>query len=180
MSHTPSFSDMHRKPFIYFSVRSIWLYAQFKLGNSTIIYICDTQHLNIIPTISYLDIFNFFIVINITPYKLLFYSAYTVPLDPSRCLFVGIINIIIILNAGITTPIHGFFLILSQTLTTLQANIPSSWSTYTHVSALYLYLYYYGLVYHIDILFRTIQCDCFYSPTLCWQVCVISFSFYSI
>ena len=36
------------------------LYMRFKLGNSTIKYICDTQHLNIISIISYFDIYILF------------------------------------------------------------------------------------------------------------------------
>ena len=36
------------------------MHEHFKLGNSTIRYICDTQHLNIICIISYFDIFPFF------------------------------------------------------------------------------------------------------------------------
>ena len=52
------------------------------LGNITIRYIIDTQHLNIIHIISYFDIFPFFCIISITTYIILFYSAYTVPLDP--------------------------------------------------------------------------------------------------
>ena len=36
------------------------------------------------------------------------------------------------------------------------------------------------MVYRIDIIFKTIQSDCFHSPTRFRKVCVISFSFYSI
>ena len=55
----------------------------FKLFNSTIRYVYDTQHLNIICVISYFNIFPvFFSIITITTCMLLFYTAYTVPLDP--------------------------------------------------------------------------------------------------
>ena len=53
-------SNLRLRALIYFSVRSIWSYVHFKLGNSTIKYICDTQHLNIICIISYFGIFLYF------------------------------------------------------------------------------------------------------------------------
>ena len=70
---TLSFSGIYRKSFIcrgsstnswlkallYFTIGSIWLYVRFKLCNSTIIYIWDTQHLDIICIRSYFDIFPF-------------------------------------------------------------------------------------------------------------------------
>ena len=55
-----------------FSIRSIWSYMRFKLGENTIRYIYDTHNLNILCIISYYDIFTFFRIITITTYMLLF------------------------------------------------------------------------------------------------------------
>ena len=58
-------------------------------------------------------------------------------------------------------------MILLHNFPTVRANIASFLSTYTHVSSLYWYEDHYGLVYRIDILFRTIQgVTVRYSPTL--------------
>ena len=90
-------------------------------------------------------------IITITPYILLFYSAYTIPLDPSCCLSVVIRNTIFILNTVTTVTILVFRLILLHYFLTIQANIASSWSPYTHVSALHWYYDYYSFFYCINV-----------------------------
>ena len=65
-------TNLWERALIYFSIRSIWSYMRFMLGNSTIVHICDTQHLNILCIISYFDIFPFLNIISITTYMLLF------------------------------------------------------------------------------------------------------------
>ena len=117
---------------------------------------------------------SFFSIITITPYLWLFEIFYTVRLDHSRCLSVGSCNTIVIFNTGITTTIYGCCLILLHTLPKIWANTASSWSTYTHVSALYWYEDHYGLVYCINVIFRTIQGECLlYSYTLLTCLCEI-------
>ena len=48
-------TNLQQIALIYFSIRLIRSYVRFMLGNSTIRYICDIQHLNIIYIIPYFD-----------------------------------------------------------------------------------------------------------------------------
>ena len=52
-------------------------------------------------------------------------------------------------------------MIILHTMPIIRANIASSWSAYTKVSALNWYSYYFGFVYCINIISRTIQGDFF-------------------
>ena len=79
----------------------------------------------------------------------------------SCCPFFVIRNTFVIRKNVKTATIHGCCLIIFYTPPTIQANIASSWSTYTKVSALYWYLYYFGLVYRINLILRLIQGDFF-------------------
>ena len=71
---------------------------RFKLGGSTIRYIYDTQHSNIICIISYFDIF--LILKHYCHYNI--YAIILIRLrrtsGPSRCLFFDIYNIFVILT----------------------------------------------------------------------------------
>ena len=80
---------------------------------------------------------------------------------PSRCLFFVIQHTFVVRKTGKNTTIRGCCLIVLHTPPKIWANVASLISTYTKVSALYWYLYYCGLVYRIDKIFRTIQGDCF-------------------
>ena len=60
------------KELYFFLNRSIWSYVCFMVGNSTIRYICDTHHLNIICIISYFKIIPFFSIIYVTTYMIFF------------------------------------------------------------------------------------------------------------
>ena len=71
---------------------SIWSYVRFMLVNSSIRYICDTQHLNIICIISYFNIFHFFnhyFYCNI--YAIILINLHRTA-GPSHCLFFDIYN----------------------------------------------------------------------------------------
>ena len=70
------------------------------LGNNTIKYISDTQHLNIICIISYFDIFPFFqhyFHYNICAIILISLHRTT---GPSRCLFIDIYNTFVVLTTN--------------------------------------------------------------------------------
>ena len=93
---------------------------------------------------------------------------------PSRCLFFVIHNTCVVPKTGKTMTIHGCCLIISHTPPTIRVNVVSLCYTYTNVIAIHWYSYYYGLVYCIDIIFRTIQGDCLlYSYTLLKHLCEI-------
>ena len=146
---------------------------RFKLGNSTIRYIYDTHHLNIICIISYPNIFTFF-----GHYH--HYNIYAIILiglhrtaGPSRCLWFVIRNTFVVRNTGKTPTINVCCLIISRTPPTIRANVASSWYTYTKLSALHWYSHYFYLVYRIDKILRTKQGDCFYSPSLRFFLCEI-------
>ena len=141
-------------------ILSIWTYVHFMLGDITIRYIYDTQHLNIICIISYFDIFPIFC-------HYYYYNTYAIILirlqrtaGPSCCQFFVICNTFAVCKTNKTATTHGCPLIISHTPPTIWANVVSSWSTYTKVIALHWYSYYCGLVYFIDIIFRTIKGDC--------------------
>ena len=85
---------------------------------------------------------------------------------PSRCLLFVICNKSVVRKTGKTATIHGCCLIILHTLPKIRASVASSRSTYTKVSALHWNSCYCSLVYRIYITFRTIQGECFYSPTL--------------
>ena len=88
---------------------------------------------------------------------------------PSSCLCFDIWNIFFVHKTSKTATIHGCCLIILHTLPNIRADVASSWSTYTKVSALHWYL-----VYWIDIIVRAIQGDCFlYSYTSLKGLCVI-------
>ena len=144
----------------------MWLYVRFKLGNSTKRYIYDTQNLNIICIILYSAIFPFFEHY----FHFIIYAISLVSLHrtygPSHCLFFVICNAFVVHKTGKTAPIHGCCLIILHNPLTIRAKVASLWYTYTKVSALHWYSYYCGLVYSINIIFRTIQGECFYSPTI--------------
>ena len=142
-------------------IRSIWLYVRFMLGDITIRYIYDTQHLNIIYIISYSDILTFF-------EHYYYYNTYAIILiglhrtaGHLHCLLFVIHNKFSVHKTGKTATIHSCILIKSHTPPKIRAIVASSWYTYTKVSALNWYSYYCGLVYRIYIIFRTIQGDCF-------------------
>ena len=84
----------------------------------------------------------------------------------SRCIFFVIRNTFVLRKTGKTVTIHGCRLIISYTPPKIRAEFASSGSTYKNVSELNWYLCYCGLFYRINIIFRTIQGDCFYSSTL--------------
>ena len=140
--------------------RSIWLYVCFKLGNSTIRYICDTQHLIIFCIILYSEIFPFLINISITTYMLLFWSAYTVLLDPPVVYY-----LIFTIHLSLLQPINCNYSRLSFYYITYSTNntssISSSWCTDTKVSAIHWYSSYWYFVYCIKNTFRTKKGDCF-------------------
>ena len=85
---------------------------------------------------------------------------------PSGCLLLVIRNKFIVRKTGKTTTIHVCCLITSYTPPTIRANVVSLLSICTKVSALHWYSYYCGLVYRIDKIFRTIQGEFIYRPTL--------------
>ena len=129
---------------------------------------------------SYFDIFPFFEhYYHYNIYANIFISLHHTN-GPSRCLLFVINNTSVICKTGKIATIHGSCLIILHTPPTIRANVASSLYTYAMVSALHWYSYYCGLVYRIDMLFRTIHSDFFYSPTLLLKFCVISFSFNSI
>ena len=76
-----------------------------------------------------------------------------------RLYIIFIHNKFVLRKKGKTATIHGCSLFILHTPPTIWANVSSSWYTYKEVRALHLYSYYCGLVYHIDIIFRTIQGD---------------------
>ena len=123
-----------------------------------------------IPT--YLPFFHYY---HYNIYAIILISLYRTA-GPSRCLFF----VIFVLKTGKTATIHGCCLIIPHTSPTIRANVAYSWYTYTKVSALYWYLYYSSLVYHIDKILRTIEGDSFNSPTLCFKNCVRLFIFCSM
>ena len=86
--------------------------------------------------------------------------------EPSICLFFVICDKFFVHKTGKNATIHSCCLIILHNLPTIQVNIASLWSTYIHVIELHWYSCYCGLVYHIDIIFRPIKGDCFYSPTI--------------
>ena len=61
------------------------------LGNSTIIYICDTQHLNIICIILYFNIFTFLALLPLQ-HICYYFNKPTVPLDPHVVYFLQMYN----------------------------------------------------------------------------------------
>ena len=133
---------------------------RFNLGNSNILYIFDTKNFeNYLYYIVFWHISSILIIITITTYMLLFYSAYTVPLDPHVVYYLLFTIHLSFFKTGKTETIHCCRLIIPHIPPTIKANIASLWSTHTKVSALHWYPYYCGLVYHIDIIFRTIQGD---------------------
>ena len=138
----------------------IWSYVSFVLGDSTIRYIYDTHNFNIICIISHSDIFPFLSSLSLQHICYYLISLHRTT-GPSRCLLFVICNTFLIRKTGKTATIHNCCLIISHTPPTIQANVASSWSTYTKVSALHWYSYYCGLVYRIGIIFRTIQGECF-------------------
>ena len=147
-------------------IRLIWLYVSLMSVNSTIRYICDTQHLNIICIISYFNIFPFFRAL--FPLQHICYYLnlptlyrWTIPMS-----IIWYLKYICSSNDLWTATIHGCHLIKLHTLPTIRANIVSSWSTDTKVSAINWYSYYRYFVYFTENIFRTTQGDYFYSPTL--------------
>ena len=132
---------------IYFSIRSVWSCMRFMLGNSTIRYICDTNHLNILCIILYFDISPFF-------KHYFYYSIYAIILislqcavGTSRCILFVILNTFVILmnnKPRLFTVVIWLYRIIRQQE---RANVAPSWSTYTKVSAINWYSYYYYFVY---------------------------------
>ena len=53
-------TSLQYRALIYFSVILIWSYMRLYLGNCTIRYISDSQHLNMICIITYSDLITFF------------------------------------------------------------------------------------------------------------------------
>ena len=88
---------------------------------------------------------------------------------PSRCLIFVIHNTFVVCKTGKTVTIHGCCFIISHTPPAIRSNVASLWSTKTNISALYWYSYYWGLVYRINIIFRTIQGDCFLWSYSWWK-----------
>ena len=96
---------------------------RFKLGESTIICIYDTQHLNIICIISYSDIFPYFQhYYHYNIYVIILMSLHCTAVTSSCLLFV-IHNKFIVCNTGKITTIHVCRLIIFHTPPTIQANI---------------------------------------------------------
>ena len=98
---------------------------RFKLGNSNIRYIYDTQHFNIIRIISYFDIFTFF-------WHYYHYNISAIILiglhrtaGTSHCLFFVILNTFVVRKTGKTATIHGCRLIISHTPPTIRADVAS-------------------------------------------------------
>ena len=85
----------------FFSIWLIWSYVHFMLGNSTIIYICDAQHLNIIYIILYSSILHFFFehYFNCNIYDIILIILHH-NYGPSRCLFFDIYNTFVVLTTN--------------------------------------------------------------------------------
>ena len=97
----------------------------FKLVKSTIIYIYDTQNLNIICIISYSDIFHFFEhYYHYNIYAIILISLHRNDV-PSPCLLFVILNTFVVRKTGKTATIHSSSLIISHTPPTIQENVVS-------------------------------------------------------
>ena len=104
------------------------------LGESTIRYIYDTQHLRSsvlyrIPTYLFLhyDHYNIYAIILICLQR---------TAGPSRCILFVICNTFVVRKTSKTATIYGCCLIISHTPPTIRANIVSLLSTYTNVNEL--------------------------------------------
>ena len=104
---------------------------------------------------------------------LLFQSAYTVPLDPHI-----VYSLLFSIHLSFLRPINRDYSRLSFNYTTYSANntgkIASLWSTYTNLSEIQWYSYYWYFFYRIETILRTKQGDCLLlSYTLLKVLCEI-------
>ena len=165
------------KSFNLFSIISIWLYVSFMLDNSTIRKKIDTHHLNIVCILSYFDQFLFFALFPLQHICYYFNQPtsyrWTLPLSILWYLFFFVLT-----NDKprlLTVVIWFHHTLRQQYRKTLRLRDlhKQRWVQFIDI--------------HTSVLFLTHQKhiqnkkgDCFYSPTLIWNLCVILFSSYSI
>ena len=95
----------------------------FKLGDSTIRYIYDTQHLIIICIIPFSDIFPFSEnTYHYNIYAIILFRLHRIS-GPSHFLLVVICNTFVVLKTGKTVTIHSCCLTISHTPPIIEMNI---------------------------------------------------------